>query len=630
VQILFVSHYFYPEVGAPQTRILETAQRLSARGHDVTVLTGFPNYPDGVIPEEYRGHVLLSEQLGEIRVIRSAVYPAANRGSARRLINHASFALSSILATPLAGRRRVVIGESPPLFTAVSAAVIARAQRAPLVLNVADLWPESAVQLGAVRDPRAIRLAQALERFAYRHSAAITVPTDGMRASLLAAGEPAEKVVHLPNAVDPDRFAAGAPRSGGRRRIIYCGTVGMAQGVGTLVDAATELADAQELVEFLIVGDGAEREELARTVRERGLANVKFIGRVPRNEVPAVIASADAAVICLRDLPLFEDALPTKMLEYMAAGRPVVVSAAGVAARLVESAQAGVACAPEDTEALAGAIRAVMRDPARAREMGENGRRHVEAHFSRDAVVDSLEEIVMRVGGDERERVRVRNVYRSYEASTARKRAWSGANPGNRRIIGALYEEIRSSLIATNNFPGDGRVLLDVGCGYGDLLGWLVLHGASTDSLRGVDLLEERVAAARERVAGVTFQVADARQLPLPSESVDAVVMSTVLSSVVGRENRTRVAAEAMRVVRGDGVVLSYDLRYSNPRNRRVRPVGRRELERLFPGARIDTRSLTLLPPLARSLGKATEALYGPLATLPALRSHLLAVVHPQ
>ncbi|HWF49002.1 MAG TPA: glycosyltransferase family 4 protein [Solirubrobacteraceae bacterium] len=401
MRILFLSHYFHPEVGAPQTRILETAQLLSERGHEVTVLTGFPNYPDGVIPDAYRRRLVLRELMGPIRVIRSAVYPAPNRGFARRLVNHASFAISSVLASPLAGRPDVVIAESPPLFTAVSAVLIARAWRAPLVLNVADLWPESAVQLGALRDPRAIRLAEVLERFAYRHAAAITVPTAGMRTTVVNGGEPADKVVHLANAVDPARFAADPPRGSDPRRVIYCGTVGMAQGVGTLIDAAQELAraatGAPERYEFLIVGDGAEREALMRKAGEQGLTNVRFEGRVERSRVPGLLASADLAVLCLRDVPLFEDALPTKLLEYMAAGRPVVAAAAGDAARLLERSDAGIACAPDDPSALAASISEATRDPVRANEMGVNGRRYVQEHCSREAFVDKLEAIATRL-----------------------------------------------------------------------------------------------------------------------------------------------------------------------------------------------------------------------------------------
>lgn len=395
MRIAFVSHYFHPEVGAPQTRILETAQRLSALGHEVWILTGFPNYPDGKIAPGYSNRLAMRERMGELRVIRSAVYPAPNRGFFRRLLNHASFALSSLLAAPLLRRPDVVIAETPPLFTAASAVAVARMHRAPLVLNVADLWPESAVQLGALNDPRAIALAERLEAFAYRHSAAITVPTAGMRTTLIERGLAAGTVTHLANAVDVARFSAIPAPSGTPRRVIYCGTVGLAQGVGTLIEAAAQVAAGGSELEFLIVGDGAERAELAQQARRRGLDNVSFTGRVERERVPELLASAQMAVVSLRDVPLFEDALPSKLLEYMAAGRAVVASAAGDVARLLDRAGAGVSCPPGDASALAKAIRELADDEARVAELGANGRRYVGAHFSREAFVEKLEQVLL-------------------------------------------------------------------------------------------------------------------------------------------------------------------------------------------------------------------------------------------
>jgi glycosyltransferase involved in cell wall biosynthesis/SAM-dependent methyltransferase len=635
VRFLFISHYFYPEVGAPQTRILETAQRLSAGGHEVSVLTGFPNYPDGVIPLEYRRRALQREQLGDIRVIRSLVYPSPNSGFARRLANHASFALSSLLAAPLTGRPDVIVAETPPLFSAVSAVLIARSWRVPLLLNVADLWPESAVQLGMLSNRTAIRAATILETFAYRHAAAITVPTAGMRATLLGRGEPEGKVVHLPNAVDVYRFDRGfadaAASVNAHPRVIYCGTVGLAQGVGTIVDAAAQLHQSGSDLEFLIVGDGAERQTLARQAAERGLSNVRFAGRVPRDEVPGLILSADVAVLSLRDVPLFEDALPTKMLEYMAAGLPVVASASGDVSRLLSHADAGLACPPADVGALVEGIRTITQDRARGREMGANGRRYVHAHYSREAFVRSLERVAVDVtGGDAAERERVKRTYGGYAASARRQRAWSPENAGNQQIVRRLYDAVRTALMQSGTFPSAERSLLDIGCGSGDLLRRLLKDGAPAGSLVGVDVLPERIQAARQSVPGARFEVADARTLPLSDDSVDAAILSTVFSSIVKPADRGRVAAEALRVLRPGGVILSYDLRFWSPGNPNVRPIGSAELERLFPGTQISTQSMTLLPPLARRLGRATELLYSNLVAIPMLRTHLFAAVAPQ
>ena len=390
---MFLTHYFHPEVGAAQTRILETARLLRDRGHAVTVLTGLPNYPDGVIADGYRGRLTMTEDMDGLRVVRAPIVPAPNRGFAKRVVNHTSFAVSSLPLSVRTGSVDAVIAESPPLFTAGAAVAVARGRRAPLVLNVSDLWPESAVQLGMLSNPRAIRAAEALERFAYRHSAAITVPTPGMVRILREAGQPEGKVVYLPNAVDTDRFSPHPPPDDAVRRILYSGTVGLAQGVGTMVEAARELSG--EGFTFDVYGDGAEREQLERDAA--GLDHVTFHGRVSRDRVPGIVEGAGMCVMSLRDVPLFEDAVPTKMLEYMAAGKPVVAAAAGQAARLVRDAEAGEACPPEDPPALADAIRRVAADPERARRMGLNGRRHVEQHLSRRAFVDRLEDVLQRV-----------------------------------------------------------------------------------------------------------------------------------------------------------------------------------------------------------------------------------------
>jgi hypothetical protein len=309
----------------------------------------------------------------------------------RRLLNHASFAVAALLAAPVVGKVDVVVAETPPLFVAAAAVPIARALRAGLLLNVADLWPESAVQLGMLTNRRAIRLAEVLERFSYDQAGTVTVPTPGMREILLNRGYATDKVKLLPNAVDIERFPLSPPVGREWCRALYCGTVGLAQGVRTLLEAARLLEEQGSPVEFEIVGDGAERDELQAWAQRFGLKHVSFAGRVPRDEVPRRVASADITVMTLRDVPLFEDALPTKMLEYMAAGRAVVASAAGQAARLVEEVGAGLACPPEDPRALATAIDRLAQNPELAQAMGGRGRRYVEQSLSRRAMVDRLE-----------------------------------------------------------------------------------------------------------------------------------------------------------------------------------------------------------------------------------------------
>jgi putative colanic acid biosynthesis glycosyltransferase WcaI len=399
VRVLFVTHYFHPEVGAPQTRILELATELSRLGHQVVVLTGFPNYPDGVVPAPYRGRLFQRERLGALRVVRAAVFPAPNRGVARRLLNHTSFALSSIPASAAAGRADVVIVETPPLFTAVAGIAIAALKRAPVLLHVADLWPDAAIQFGVLRHRPVIAGARALERFAYRHADVIAVPTPGLQRMLLDRGQPPGRVVVVPHGVDPGRFRLEDGPPPVPRRVVYCGTIGLGHATGTLIEAARILEDAAERYEFLIVGDGAEAAALQARVRQWRLGSVTFAGRLPRAQLPELLASAAAAVATQRDLPLLADALSTKVLEYMAAARPVVVAASGWTAEVVRRAGAGIVCPPEDPAALAEAIVEVTADRERARTMGLNGQRYVEANLTRAIAVERLERALVAVAG---------------------------------------------------------------------------------------------------------------------------------------------------------------------------------------------------------------------------------------
>jgi glycosyltransferase involved in cell wall biosynthesis len=378
LRVVFLTHYFPPEVGAPQTRIAELAAGLRARGLDVTVHTGFPHYPDGRIAAPYRNRPLRRERAPDgVRIVRSAVFPAANRGFARRLADHLAFAASALATAPATGPADVVVAETPPLFLAAAATAY---KRAPLVLHVADLWPASAVELGALHDRRAIALAERLEHWAYGHARTIVVPTRGIAERLERHPAAAGKVVHVPPAVDIRRFAAlPDPPPDGPLHVLYAGTVGMAQGVETLLEAA-QLAPE---VRVTVAGGGAHAEAVARAAP----ANVEVLGTVPADRVPALYGAAHAGAVLLRDLPLFAGALPTKLLECMAAGRPVVLAARGEAADLVGTKGAGVVVAPDDPGGLARALRELAANRRRAAALGARGR-DAAREFDRAASVD--------------------------------------------------------------------------------------------------------------------------------------------------------------------------------------------------------------------------------------------------
>ena len=331
----------------------------------MTVHTGFPHYPSGVIPDPYRNRPWQRERRDGITIVRSAVYPAANRGFGRRLTDHAAFGLSALATAALSGPADVVVGETPPLFTAAAGVAYAAAKRAAYVVNVADRWPESAVQLGALRNRsrdrrggRSGTLHLPSRRSRHRaDSGDRRRPAVGSRGRVQSAPAVAGR---RPRTVLALR-TAGPDQPGSPLRLLYAGTVGLAQDLEVLI-RASKLAGA-DIVQTTIVGDGADAERLREVIAAQRVDNVALLGPVAAAAVPGLYAAADAAAVLLRDLPIFTGALPTKLLEAMAAATPVLLAARGESAELIGAAGAGVVVAPGSVTALADGIRALAADP---------------------------------------------------------------------------------------------------------------------------------------------------------------------------------------------------------------------------------------------------------------------------
>jgi len=395
MRILFLSHYYPPEVNAPANRVGQLARAWAADGHDITVLTGFPNHPTGVVPLTYRGrpHIRHENDAG-VHVARTPIYAAPNKGTLRRSLNYGSYSLSAATIGPfITARPDVVVATSPQFLTAVAGYAVARVKRVPFVLEVRDLWPASIVDVGALRpESPVVRMLVAAERFLYRHADHIVVVTDSFVDAITAHGIPREKISVIKNGVDLEMFRPGAVDNVVRERLglrgkfvaAYIGTHGMAHGLGTILEAAA-LVRHDDRFRFLLIGDGAEKAALQQRAASERLTNVVFLDQLPHEQVPDHVRAADVTLVLLRGLPLFRGVIPSKIFEFMGTARPIVIGVDGEARRLVEEAGAGVFVPPEDAATLAATLRGLEGDePARAR-MGRSGRDFVERHFSRRA-----------------------------------------------------------------------------------------------------------------------------------------------------------------------------------------------------------------------------------------------------
>lgn len=399
-RILFVTPYYPPEVGAPQTRISETAVRLVKLGHTVTILTTLPNYPSGIVPPEYQHGRRRREWDGGVQIIRVPSYISPNKGFFRRTLAQLSFGCSAgVLGNRDVGSPDVIVVESPPLFDAISGYFLTLSKRCPTILTVADLWPEAAVQMGVLQNRLAIWLAERLERFAYHSASAIWTVTPELHRLLVERGLPPDRVFMIPNGVDTAMFhplsqaqARAALGWDDRFTVLFAGTIGLAQGLSVLLEAADLLRDQPD-IHLLLAGDGAIRDAVVSDIRHRGLCNVTYLGPQPHTRLPLLISGADACFVSLRRLPLFQATVPVKLYEAMACARPIVLATGdGLARQLAEhDAHAAVSVDPENPAALAETLIWLRAHPEVREELGRRGRAFVEAHFDRDTLTETLQ-----------------------------------------------------------------------------------------------------------------------------------------------------------------------------------------------------------------------------------------------
>ena len=401
LRIVLLSQYFAPEVGATQSRMQAFAEYLSARGHQVTVICEFPNHPHGVIPSSYRGQLYEDDRSNAYRVLRVWVKAAPEKTQRTRMQFYLSYMALATGMAPVIGGTDVVVATSPPLFTGIAGLALARLKRAPFVLDVRDLWPAAAVSLDQIPSARAVAAGERLERFLYRQAAAVTTVTEPFQRHIdaIRAQEPASSLV--PNGTldlffDIERDPSARAELGVSDDdfvVMFAGTLGIAQALPAVLDTAARVKPG---VQFVFVGDGPLRDELVRKTKVRELDNVHFHPQVALAEVPRLLAAADALLVTLSAHETFADFVPSKLIDFMAAGRPVILSAAGESARLVSDADAGIVVPPEDPAALASAIERLRDDPGEGERLARNAREAARPRL-RSVQAARLEDVLLAV-----------------------------------------------------------------------------------------------------------------------------------------------------------------------------------------------------------------------------------------
>jgi glycosyltransferase involved in cell wall biosynthesis len=381
MRILFITQWFQPE---QMFKGLPFARELLKLGHEVEVLTGFPNYPEGKIYKGYKIRFLQRETIDGVSVIRVPLYPSHDRSGLRRFLNYVSFALSATIIGPWVVKKAdVAYVYHPPATIGFPAAMIKLLRGIPFVYDVQDLWPDTLTATGMFTNKLGLWLVDRWCRFVYWAANKIIVLSPGFKNALIERGVPGDKIKVIYNWVD-DAMVKPALKNpvlaaklglDGKFNIVFAGNMGKAQALEAVIAAANILKEEYPNLQFVFVGTGVEVENLKTKTHNAGLENIVFIPQQPLSEMGAILVLADVLLVHLKDAPLFRITIPSKIQAYMAVGRPILVGVRGDAAALVVNAKAGFSCLPENAESIADGVRKFLRISRQELDaMGENGR----------------------------------------------------------------------------------------------------------------------------------------------------------------------------------------------------------------------------------------------------------------
>jgi len=405
MKILFFSHYFPPEVNAPASRTHANCKRWVEAGHRVTVITCAPNCPEGVVYKGYRNRLFHREVIDGIEVIRVWTFLAPNKGTFFRIVNYLSYMLSGIVVGIFQKKPDIMIATSPQFFCGWAGIIAGRLRNVPLLLEIRDIWPESIIAVGAIKNVTVIRFIEWWEKKMYRLARHIIAVGEGYKQQLLGKGVSSQRISVVMNGVDKSMFFPRPTDTKLKSQLgitdkfvcSYVGTIGLAGGLEVVLRAALILEEMKrDDIVFLLVGSGAMRDDLEAEQKRIGLSNVIFTGQLEKSEMPAILSISDAVLVHLTKTDLFLTVMPSKIFEAAGMARPIICGVAGYAAELVKKAGGGICIEPENPGELVDAIDFLAGHPDKGKKMGESGYKFITEHYDRDILAENYLGIIKR------------------------------------------------------------------------------------------------------------------------------------------------------------------------------------------------------------------------------------------
>jgi len=405
MKIVVICHYFPPEIGAPSARIYEMAKHWVDLGNEVHVVTCFPNHPTGIIPDEYKGMKYKNEMMDGIHIHRNYVYATPNKGFIKKTLGHISFMISSVVFSMNKIKKpNVIITSSPTFFSIFSGYWYSLRKKAPFVLEIRDLWPAAMIELGVMKEGLVTNILEKMELFFYRKCKRLIMVTKSFKDNVINRGIDGEKVHVITNGVNQELFY---PREKNRELIdkynlkdkfviSYVGAHGISQNLSTILKVAKALNNEKD-IQFLFIGEGAEKDKLREIVNHENITNVKFIDSQPKEMIPEFYNTSDVCLIPLKNIELFKTFIPSKMFEIMACGIPIVASLEGEAADILNDSKSALVVEPDNQEEIKRAILKLKEDRSLYDQFKKNGPIFVEENYSRKKLAEKYLEIMNNI-----------------------------------------------------------------------------------------------------------------------------------------------------------------------------------------------------------------------------------------